>query len=173
MITWGRTRTIFALAFPVGIAQSLTSMMSLIDLAMVGTLGNHAIAAVGLSVFSNLLVLAFVVGITPAVLGLVARRRGEGSTEPACLPLNAGLLTALVVGIPLTILCYVFTPLLFSLISSDPEVTKVGVPFLRTLYAAIIAVGMENAFKGFWYGLEKPKKYMVIVVLMICLNIGG
>jgi MATE family multidrug resistance protein len=173
MITWKRTKTISALAFPVGVAQSLTLIMSLIDLAMVGTLGNHAIAAVGLSVFSNTLVLAFVVGITPAVQGLVARRRGEGSTEPACLPLNAGLLTALAAGIPLTILCYVFTPLLFSLISSDPEVTKVGVPFLRILYAAIIAVGMDSAFKGYWYGMEKPKMHMLIVLIMICLNIGG
>jgi putative MATE family efflux protein len=173
MITWKRTRTIFALAFPVGVAQSLTLMMSLIDLAMVGTLGNNTIAAVGLSVFSNTLVLAFVLGITPAVQGLVARRRGEGSTEPICLPLNAGLLTALVAGIPLTILCYVVTPLLFSLISSDPEVTKVGVPFLRTLYAAVIAVGMDSAFKGYWYGMEKPKVYMTIVLLIICLNIGG
>jgi len=173
MITWERTKTISALAFPVGVAQSLTLIMSLIDLAMVGTLGNHAIAAVGLSVFSNTLVLAFVVGITPAVQGLVARRRGEGSTEPACLPLNAGLLTALAVGIPLIILCYMFTPLLFSLISSDPEVTKVGVPFLRTLYTAIVAVGMDSAFKGYWYGMEKPKMHMLIVLLMICLNIGG
>jgi MATE family, multidrug efflux pump len=173
MITWERTRTISALTFPVVIALSSTLIMSLIDLAMVGTLGNHAIAAVGLSVFSNTLVLAFVVGIGPAVQGLVARRRGAGSTEPICLPLNAGLLTALIVGIPLTILCYVVTPLLFSSISSDPEVTKVGVPFLRTLYAAIIAAGMQNAFRGYWYGMEKPKVFMAIVFFTNCLKIGG
>src|SRR5262245_45701282 len=173
MITWERTKTISALAFPVGIALSSTLMMSVIDLAMVGTLGNHAIAAVGLSVFSNTLVLAFVAGIMPAVQGLIARRRGERSTEPMCLPLNAGLLTALVVGAPLTILCCVFTPLLFSLISSDPEVTKVGVPFLRTLYTAVIAVGMHNAFKGYWYGVEKPIVSMVFVLVMSCLNIVG
>ena len=173
MLTWKRTRTISALAFPVAIALSSTLMMSLIDLAMVGRLGNHAIAAVGLSVFSNTLVLAFVVGITPAVQGLVARRRGEGSTEPTCLPLNAGLLAALVVGIPLTILCYLFTPLLFSLITTDPEVAKVGVPFLRILYAAVVAVGMQNAFRGYWYGMEKPKVHMGIIFFMNCLKIGG
>jgi putative MATE family efflux protein len=128
---------------------------------------------VGLSIFSNTLVLAFVVGIAPAVQGLVARRRGEGSTEPICLPLNAGLLTALIVGIPLTILCYVFTPLLFSLISADPAVAKLGVPFLRTLYIAVIAGGMLSAFRGYWYGMEKPKVYMAIVLFMNCLKIGG
>ena len=173
MLTWNRTKTISALAFPAGIALGLTLTMSLIDLAMVGRLGNHAVAAVGLAVFSNTFVLALVMGIAPAVQGMVARRRGEGSTEPSCLPLNAGLLIALLVGLPLTILCYVFTPVLFSVISSDAEVTRVGVSFLRTLYMGVIAVGMQSAFKGYWYGMEKPKMYMAIIFFMIGLNIFG
>jgi putative MATE family efflux protein len=173
MLTWKRTRTISALAFPAGIALGLTTIMSLIDLAMVGRLGNHAVAAVGLAVFSNTFVLAFVMGVAPAVQGLVARRRGEGSAEPSCLPLNAGLLIALLVGLPLTVLCYLFAPMLFSAISSDPEVTRIGVPFLRALYMGIVAVGMQCAFKGYWYGVEKPKVHMTIVIFMIFLNIVG
>src|SRR5262245_45003424 len=46
MLTWKRTRTISALAFPAGIALGMTLMMSLVDLAMVGRLGNYAVAAV-------------------------------------------------------------------------------------------------------------------------------
>jgi putative MATE family efflux protein len=145
--------------------------MALIDLAMVGTLGNNTIAAVGLSVFSNTLVLAFMVGIAPAVQGIVARRRGQGSTEPISLPLNGGLLIALLMGIPLTLICYSFSPFFFSLISSDPEVTKIGVPFLQTLYLAIVAVGMNCAFRGYWAGMEKPKVYTLIALFMNCLNI--
>jgi putative MATE family efflux protein len=145
--------------------------MSLIDLAMVGTLGTNTIAAVGLAAFSNTLVLAFVTGIAAAVQGLVARRRGEGSTEPKCLSLNGGLLIALGVGAPLTIICYLFSPFFFSLISSDPEVTKIGVPYLRTLYLAIVAAGMNSAFKGYWAGMEKPKVDMLIVLFMDCLHI--
>lgn len=171
MLTIERIKTISKLAFPIGVALSSTLVMSLIDLAMVGRLGNSAIAAVGLSAFSFTLVLALVVGIEPAVQGLVARRRGEGSTEPSCLPLNGGLLTALIVGIPLTIICCLFSPFFFSLISSDPEVTKIGVPFLRTLYIGIIAVGINVAFKGYWAGIEKPNIYMWIALLMDCLNI--
>jgi putative MATE family efflux protein len=147
--------------------------MSLIDLAMVGGLGNYAIAAVGLSTFCHSLVLAFVLGITPAVQGIVARRRGEGSKEPLCLPLNAGLSLAFVIGLPLTIVCYIFTPFLFSLISSDPRVTVVGIPFLRTLYTAIVATGMHAAFKGYWAGVERPKLYMYIVLFMNVLNFTG
>jgi putative MATE family efflux protein len=145
--------------------------MALIDLAMVGTLGNNAIAAVGLAAFSNSLVLAFVYGFRPAVQGLTARRRGEGSAEPICLSLNGGLLSALVVGIPLTIICYIFSPFFFSLISSDPEVTKIGAPYLQILYLGIVAMGMNSAFSGYWSGMEKPKVYMVIALFMDCLHI--
>lgn len=173
MLTWQRTKTISGLALPVGIALGATLMMSLIDLAMVGSLGNHAVAAVGLAAFSNTLVVAFVTGIAPAVQGLVARRRGAGSKEPLCLPLNAGLMGAVVVGVPLTILCYAFTPFIFSFLSSDPEVTKVGIPFLRTLYLGIVAAGLHQAFRGYWAGMERPNVAMVIVLFMNVLNCVG
>jgi putative MATE family efflux protein len=171
MITVKRVKTITGLAFPICIALSSTSMMAVIDLVMVGRLGNDAIAAVGLSVFCNMLILAFVKGISPAVQGIVARRRGEGSTEPKCLPLNGGLALAVAIGVPLSILAYVLAPALFAVFSHDPEVTKIGVPFLRVLYLSIAAEGMHNAFKGNWAGMEKPKIYMTIVLCMTCLNI--
>lgn len=173
MISWMRAKTILALAFPVGIALSSTLAMSLIDLAMVRDLGTHAIAGVGLSVFCNTLVLAFVSGVAPAVQGIVARRRGQGSPEPRCLPLNTGLLAVLVIGLPLTIICYFCVPFFFSLISSDPAVTKIGIPFLRTLYGGIIAVGLHSAFKGYWYAMEEPKVCMLIVLFMNLLNFTG
>jgi MATE family multidrug resistance protein len=146
-------------------------VMSLIDLAMVGKLGNRAIGAAGLASFSYALVVAFVGGIAPAVQGLVARRRGEGSAEARCLPLNGGLVLALVVGTPLTILCVWLTPFFFSLLSSDPQVTAIGIPFLRILYLSIIASGIHRAFQGHWAGMEKPKVYMAIVLFMVGLNV--
>jgi MATE family multidrug resistance protein len=170
MLSIERVKTISKLAVPTCIALSSSLTMTLIDLAMVGTLGNAATAALGLVVFSNALVLAFVGGLAPAVQGLVARRRGEGSTEPECLPLNAGLLVAVGVGAPLTLICYLFSPPFFSMISSDPEVTQIGAAFLRVLSTAIIAVGMNNAFNGYWAGMEKPKVNMLIALFMNCLN---
>lgn len=171
MLTVERVKTISTLAFPISIALSSALVMSLIDLAMVGRLGYAAIGAVGLSVFSYSVVLVFVAGLDTAIQGLVARRIGEGSTEPRCLPLNGGLLIALVMGAPLTLICYLFSPFFFSFMSSDPEVIRIGTPFLRTLYLGIVAVGMNGAFKGYWAAVEKPRIYMSIVVFMNCLNI--
>ena len=144
--------------------------MALIDLAMVGRLGTKAMAALGLSVFGHTFILASVEGLTPSVRGIVARRRGAGSTEPKCLPLNAGLLIALVVGTPLAITFSVLSPFFFALVSSDPDVTRIGIPFFRTLCLTIPAVGMHNTFNGHWTGVERPRVYMLIVLFMTCIN---
>lgn len=162
--------TISKLAFPISLAQASVLMMALIDLAMVGRLGTKAVAAFGLAVFSNRLTLASVDGLTSSVRGIVARRRGEGSREPRCLPLNAGLLLALVMGAPLAVICYLATPFFFPLISSDPDITKIGAPLLSILCLAAPAIGMHNAFNGHWTGLERPRVYMLIILFMNCLN---
>jgi len=70
----------------------------------------------------------------------------------------------------LTIISYVLTPLCFSLVSSDPGLTKIGIPFLRTLCFAIVGVGIHSAFKGYWAGIERTDLYMRIVIFMNCLN---
>ncbi|MFZ5638600.1 MAG: MATE family efflux transporter [Pseudomonadota bacterium] len=171
MLTIDRIRTIAKLAVPITIAMSSTMVMSLIDLAMVGALGTEAVAAVGLASFCSTLIFAFMYGLSPAVQGFVARRRGEGSTEPKCIPLNAALLIAVAVGVPLTVVCYLATPFLFSLVSSDPEVTRIGVPYLQILYLAIVPIGITGAFRGFWSGMERPAIYMGVVLFMDALNI--
>jgi multidrug resistance protein, MATE family len=173
MLTKERIVTISKLAFPVSIALSSTMVMSLIDLAMVSSLGNEATAAVGLSVFGHTMLLAILAGIAPAVQGLVARRRGENSSEPPCLPLNGGLAMALIVGIPLTVVGYSLAPVFFSLVSSDPGVIRTGIPFLRVLYLATVAAGMNVAFKGHWTGMERPNVHMSIVLFMNVLNFCG
>jgi putative MATE family efflux protein len=173
MLTRERVATIGNLAYPTLIALSTALSMSLVDLAMVQPLGINATAAVGLAAFCNALIVAFLAGIAPAVQGLVARRRGQGSTEARCLPLNAGLLAALIVGLPLTIFVEILAPYLFLLVSSDAEVTKIGIPFLRTLYAGIIAHGLNGAFRGHWTGMEKPRVHMWIVLALNVLNLFG
>jgi MATE family multidrug resistance protein len=172
MLTRNRVSVISKLAFPFLIALSSTLLLALIDLAMVGTLGIVTVAAVGMATFCETLVAASVAGLTPAVQGIVARRRGEGSAEPGCLPLNAGLLASVIVGVPLAALCYASVPFFMSLVSSDPAVTAVAIPFLRILYLGLVAIGMNNAFEGYWAGVEKPKIYMSVILTISALNIA-
>ncbi len=160
------------LTLPITLGLGSSFIIVFVDLAMVGKLGTAAVAALGLSIFCYSLFTAFLMGLIPAVQGIVARRRGGSGEESVSLPLNAGLVLALIIGVPLTILGYVITPQLFSLISSDPEVNKEGIPYLRALYLTLVGVGLNNAFTGFWNGLARTRVYMFNFVFVTCLHIA-
>ena len=171
MLNVSRIRTISKLALPIAIALSSTMLMALIDLAMVGTLGSVSVAAVGLAGFSSTLIFSFMLGLAPAVQGFVARRRGEGIPDAECVPLNAAIVLAVLLAVPLTIIFYFLTPFFFGMIASDPEVIDVGVPYLQVLYLGMLAVGLNSAFRGFWSAIEKPQIHMYNIIVMACLNI--
>jgi multidrug resistance protein, MATE family len=171
VVNLDRASTILKLALPITVGLTSSFIMIFIDLAMVGSLGNEALAAIGLAGFSYTFILSFVLGVAPAVQGIVARRKGQDSQEPKCLPLNAGLLLVLIIGVPLSSFCYFLTPVYFSMISSDPVVVVQGVGYLSSLFTAVIAVGMCEAFEGYWAGIAKTKVYMLNILFMNCLKV--
>lgn len=171
MISKQRLKVILNLALPVMLGLSSSLIMAVVNLAFVGRLGTAAVAAVGLAGFSYSIICALLTGVTPAVQSVVSRRIGEGSTEPKCLPLNAGLIMALVAGISVAVVCYWSVEWYFSWLSSDPAVAKAGVPYLRALVVGMTFSGIANAFQGFWAGLGKTKMYMMNVMFVNALNV--
>lgn len=171
MIKTSRLRTILQLAMPVTAGLFSTFLMAMVDLAMVGKIGIAAVAAVGVAGFTYTLVAAMMSGMTPAVQGIVSRRLGEGSHEPLCEPLNAGLLISLVVGLPVAAMCFLLVPSYFRFISPDPAVVREGVPFLSALFVGMVATGLNAAFHGFWAGVGRTKVYMLNIIATNLLNI--
>ena len=171
MMEYQRFRRIVKLALPVTIGMLSAFIMVFVDLAMLGSLGNNVLAAAGLASFAYTLVSAFVVGIAPAVQGVVARQIGEGNKENLCLPLHAGILIVLAIGIPLFGLFWLLSPGYFSLVSADPAVIEPGVPYLQALSTAVVALGLSQCFQGYWSGMDKTKVYMFIVLVINALNI--
>lgn len=171
MITFDRSKKILQLSLPVAVGLGSSLIMVFVDLAMIGSIGTDALAAIGLAGFSYTIILSFVSGVAPAVQGIVARLHGQNSDEPSCLPLNAGLLLVLLIGVPISTACYFLTSTYFSAISAYADVVAQGVPYLKALCFAVVAVGLNQAFQGFWTGISKTKIYMFNVVLVNCLNI--
>ena len=54
------------------------NVLNLVDTAMVGTLGDAALAGVGIGAFGNFMGQALVMGLGAGVQAVVARRLGEG-----------------------------------------------------------------------------------------------
>lgn len=166
-----RRRRILGLALPIIGGMASQNVLNLVDTAMVGTLGASALAAVGMASFANFLASAFVTGLSAGVQATAARRLGEGRESETAVALNGGLLLAASIALPLSALLFVLAPLFFPYLVDDPAVVADGVPYLRARLVAMVALGMNFSFRGYWNGVDLSRLYMRTLVIMHAANI--
>lgn len=169
--TGDRLRRIFGLALPIIGGMVSQNVLNLVDTAMVGRLGEEALAAVGIAGFANFMAIAFITGMSAGVQATAARRKGEGRESEMAEPLNGGLLLALSMSLPWMSLLYWLVPDLFPYLSDDPAVVAEGVPYLRARLLGMAAVGMNYAFRGYWNGVDLSRLYLMTLVVMHVCNI--
>ena len=147
------------------------NVLNLVDTAMVGRLGDAALAAVGTASFLNFFFFALVMGGAGGVQAIASRRNGEGRTQEMAEPLNAALLIVLLGGLPVSLLIHELCPAIMPLVNSDPEVLAQATPYLQVRVLALVAVGSNFAFRGYWNGVERPELYLRTLLLIHGLNI--
>ncbi len=166
-----RVRSIFALALPIIGGMVSQNVLNLVDTAMVGTLGDAALAAVGLGGFANFMCQALILGISTGVQATASRRKGEGKLDRMAVSLNAAIFLILVVAPPLTAVLYFLIPYAYHLLNNDPEVMAQGIPYLQLRVLAIVCVGINFSFRGYWNGINRSMLYMSTLIVMHASNI--
>lgn len=167
-----RIHRIGGLALPIIGGMVSQNVLNVVDTAMVGTLGDTALAAVGLGSFANFLAMAFITGMAAGVQAMAARRKGEGKLNQTAIPLNGGLLLAGALAVPWSALLVWLAPDLFPFLVNDPAVHEQGIPYLQIRMLAMLGVGMNFAFRGYWNGVDLSRLYLGTLVVMHVVNIG-
>ena len=144
-----RRRRILGLALPILGGMVSQNLLNVVDTAMVGFLGNPALAAVGLGGFVVFMCQALILGISTGVQALAARKKGEGRIDRAARVLNTALLLVLVVAPVFSLVLIQLAEPLFHFLNKDSAVIEQGVPYLELRLAAIVFVGMNFAFRGY------------------------
>jgi putative MATE family efflux protein len=147
------------------------NILNLVDAAMVGVLGTAQLAAVGLASFINFMAAAAFMGMSAGVQAMVSRRMGEGKTELAANPLNGAILTIFIVATPVSVVLVFFAEEIISWLNDDPEVVRYGAEYLQVRLAAIMFVGMNFCFRGYWSAIKRTGFYLRTLLIMHSLNI--
>jgi putative MATE family efflux protein len=166
-----RRNRILGLALPIIGGMVSQNMLNIIDTAMVGFLGDAALAAVGLGGFVVFMCQALILGISTGVQATAARRKGEGQPERAAAALNTALLLVLLVAPILSIVLIQLTEPVYPYLNSDAAVIERGVPYVEWRLGAIVFVGMNFAFRGYWNALDLSRIYMKTLIIMHTCNI--
>lgn len=166
-----RNRQIAAIALPIMGSMASQNVLNLVDTWMVGRLGDAALAAVSSASFVNFACIALIMGLSASVQAVAARRVGEGKPEMSARPLHEGLLLAFLLGFPAMFALMALAQPIYALINPDPVVGAQAVPYLQARLAAMVAVGMNYAFRGFWNGIGRSQIYMHTLIIMHTINV--
>ncbi|WGK63049.1 MULTISPECIES: MATE family efflux transporter [Halopseudomonas] len=166
-----RFKNITLLGLPIVGGMLSQSVLNLVDAAMVGSLGEAALAGVGLGGYANFMIIALVMGLGVGVQATVARRRGEGRNEAIAAPLNHGLFIAALLSLPLMLLCWFNAEQIIALLSKDADVIAIGSEYFQWRTLAVIAVGCNFAYRGYWNGIRQTGRYLQILVVMHLFNV--
>ena len=165
-----RRLKVMRLALPVMLGMLSQSVLNLIDAALVGSLGEMALAGVGVGGYAMFMMTALVFGLSSAVQSQTARQLGADATTPAG-PLNAGLVLAVAFALPLTLLAWWQAPRLIGLITQTPDVRALAVTYFRWRVVALVAVAMTLCLRGYWNGRQQTGMYLRIILCVHTFNV--
>ncbi|MCE0555715.1 MATE family efflux transporter [Motilimonas sp. E26] len=166
---WRQVRSI---AVPVAIQSLLFSMLALVDALMVASLGEQAVAAVGLSgrvLFFNLLA---IIGSSAGVAILAAQYFGANNIAGVKRTLAQAFMVSLVITLPFVLL-YLFAPdVVIGLAGGEAGFSELATQYLLitgwTVIFTAVAVPIESMLRA--VGEAKMPTY--ISVFAVVLNAG-
>jgi len=166
-----RRQRVLRLGLPIMGGMSTYTLLELLDVLFVGYLGTVALAAVGISIFVTFAYLALFGGVSIGVQAPTARLVGAGETRDRVRFLRATLLLV-VCSIPFgALLLGYWAEALLGFMSDDPEVIRVGVPYLQWSFAAGVFLTLNNAFMGYWNATDRPGLYLRVVLLQAAVKV--
>lgn len=145
-------REIWQLAWPVILSQVLASIVSLIDMGMVGRLGRDAVAAVTYTTQYLNLAQSVLFAVGTACVALMARSIGARDPERGRAAFAGALCLSGAIAAVVTIVVVVFPRQLLELLDAQPHVIEVGVTYFALTLGSIgllaVSITIESGMRA-------------------------
>jgi len=139
-------REMFQIATPIALQQLINASLNMIDVIMVGQLGEASIAALGLSnqVFFVFILLLF--GTTSGMAIFTAQFWGKKELKPIRQVLGMSILTTSAVALLFTLAATLLPQAVLGFYTNDPEVIEIGARYLRIVGLTYIPVAIATSY---------------------------
>jgi putative MATE family efflux protein len=171
MLDRKKHKKILSLAVPAALNSLLSMLQVITDLIMVGHISAYAVAAVGLGLQSLMLVFAVLTVLNVGTSALLSRFMGAAKVRRASLGLSSLLRFALLLSIPVTILWYFLTPMLYIWFGTEAEVTELGSSYVRILTLMIPFIFVKLVFETSFSAAKNTTTPFYIKLASIMVNI--
>jgi len=165
------SREIIVLALPVIISNLSRVIMGIVDIAMVGHLGAHALAAVGMG---SILVWTFIsagISLRTATQTLSSRRLGQKNYSECGTALRNGHVMALIAGSVISYFGWKYSTEIASLFMKDPQVLPQCIEYTSYGFLSVYFLMASFVFQGFFTGVEKTAVHMKVTIASNMINV--
>lgn len=163
-------RAMLALAVPVAFQQLITAGLNMIDVLMVGQLGEASVAALGLANQIFFLLILFIFGTTSGMSIFTAQYWGKGDAESIRKVLGLCLmLTSFVAGL-FTLAATLIPETLMSFYTEDPEVVRLGSEYLRIVGLSYVLMAVSVTFISILRSIRQVTMTVIVAVIALALK---
>jgi len=171
LTTGSITRGIFYLAGPAVATMFLETAFSIADIFWVGKLGAVPLAAVISSAFLIWIIWSLVGGISIGVTALVARFIGAKQPDQAAFSARQSYLFAIFLALAITVAGLLFTRWPFLLMGTEPDVTHLGIRYLRIIFVGAMGFFLIDVFSAIFRAAGDTKTPLLVIGGSLALNI--
>lgn len=161
-------RSMLALAVPVAFQQLITAGLNMIDVLMVGQLGETAVAALGLANQIFFLLILFLFGITSGMAIFTAQYWGKKDVENIRRVLGICLTIATLVAAGFSLAATLAPQALMHFYTEDQAVIKLGSDYLRIVGLSYVMMAIAVSYISVLRSITMVK----ITVLVSVLGLG-
>ncbi|MEM7034154.1 MAG: MATE family efflux transporter [Chloroflexota bacterium] len=170
---WALLRQVAVLALPVVLTNLLQSLLSVVDVFMIGRLGPIAIAAAGMSTAIRMLVIILVLSVSGGAMSLIAQAKGARDPQRMSFvtrqAISSGILLSLILG---TIGLLITKPLLqFANSGGEPEAVILGTQYLQVLFLGTPFLVLSLVFNRLMQGAGDTVTPLILTGSINLLNI--
>lgn len=145
--------------------------MLMADAFWVGRLGASEMAAVTSSLFPIWTVFSMLAIISIGSIAIISRAVGARQPEEVSRATGQSLRFAIWAGLGYGLVGFLITPWIFELMGTEPEVTQMGVRYLRIFFVGVVFFFVNDTFMGFFRAIGDTKAALFIGATAIITNI--
>ena len=158
------------LSIPIVAANLLQTMYQLTDTFWVGRLGTDAVAAISLSFPVIFLLISMGAGFAIAGTVLVAQYQGQKNPKMVNLTASQTYLVIVVVGLLLSIVGYLATPLVIHSMGGGENVKEMAIWYLKVSMVGLVFMYTYIMFQSLFRGIGNVSTPLWIVFISVLLN---
>jgi MATE family multidrug resistance protein len=157
------------IALPLSAAYLAEFAMFITTKMVVGKLGYHQLAAVGIAGDLSFEILVILMGLLSVIGVLAAQAEGAGDKIEVGQSVRQGMIVATLLGFPAMLFIWNLD-LVLTLTNQDPVVVEYAQAYLQGLSPAVLPVLWFAVFRNFVAALAKPAAIMVISIAAVFAN---